>query len=52
MTGYEKVLLNNLLDKYEKSKSFIGANQVNQSFTQNIDKLYPKFKDHSEYNLF
>lgn len=52
MTKYEKELLNILIDKYEKSKSFIGANQVNQSFSQNIDKLFPKYKDDSEYNLF
>ncbi|MBO5525534.1 MAG: DUF2399 domain-containing protein [Clostridia bacterium] len=52
MTKYERELLNTLLDKYEKSKSFIGANQVNQSFTQTVDKLFPKYKDDSEYHLF
>ena len=43
MTKYEKELLNILIDKYEKSKSFIGANQVNQSFSQKIDKIFPKY---------
>lgn len=52
MTKYEKRILDSLLDKYEKSKSFIGANQVHQSFTQRIDQLFPKYKDDSEYDLF
>ncbi len=52
MTKYEKQILNVLLDKYENSKSFIGTNQVNQSFTCKIDQLFPKYKDDSEYDLF
>ena len=52
MTKYEKQILNVLLDKYEKSKSFIGINQVNQSFTCKVDQLFPKYKDDSEYDLF
>lgn len=52
MTKYEKQILNVLLDKYESSKSFIGTNQVNQSFTCKIDQLIPKYKDDSEYDLF
>ena len=52
MTKYEKQILNVLLDKYENSKSFIGTNQVNQSFTCKVDQLFPKYKDDSEYDLF
>ena len=52
MTKYEKQILNVLLDKYEGSKSFIGTNQVNQSFTCKVDQLFPKYKDDSEYDLF
>lgn len=52
MIRYEKQILNLLLDKYESSKSFIGANQVNQSFTCKVDQLFPKYKDDSEYDLF
>ena len=52
MTKYEKQILNFLFDKYENSKSFIGTNQVNQSFTCKIDQLFPKYKDDSEYDLF
>ena len=52
MTKYEKQILNVLIDKYECSKSFIGTNQVNQSFTCKLDQLFPKYKDDSEYDLF
>lgn len=52
MIKYEKQILNVLLDKYEGSKSFIGTNQVNQSFTCKVDQMFPKYKDDSEYELF
>ena len=52
MTKYEKQILNVLLDKYEGSKSFIGTNQVNQSFSCKVGQLFPKYKDDSEYDLF
>ena len=52
MTKYEKQILNTLLDKYERSKSFTGTNQVNQSFTIKPEVLFPKYKDDSEYELF
>lgn len=52
MTNYEKRTLNHLIDKYERSKSFLGKNKVNQRFTEKIKKLYPKYSDLSEYELF
>lgn len=52
MTNYEKRILNHLIDKYERSKSFLGENKVNQHFTEKIKKLYPKYSDFSEYELF
>lgn len=52
MTDYEKQILNVLLDKYEGSKSFIGTNQVNQSFTCKVAQMFPKYNDDSEYELF
>lgn len=52
MTKYEKQILNVLLDKYEKSKSFIGVNRINQNFTQKTSQLFPKYEDVSEYDLF
>ena len=52
MKKYEKTILNYLLDKYEKSKSFIGSNQVNQSFSVKIVKLFPEYADDAEYDIF
>ena len=52
MIKYEKQILNALLDKYEKSKSFIGTNQVTQHFTLKPESLFPKYKDDSEFELY
>ncbi|HAE61799.1 MAG TPA: hypothetical protein DCG38_05655 [Eubacteriaceae bacterium] len=49
---YEKQILNSLLDKYEKSKSFMGGNKVNQSFAVSVDKLFSKYGDHSNFEVF
>ena len=52
MTKYEKQILNALIDKYERSKSFIGANRVSQHFMIQIVKLFPEYADDAEYDLF
>lgn len=52
MSKYEKKILNKLLDKYEKSKTFIGDNKVNQKFSIKVAALFPKYIDHSEYEEF
>lgn len=52
MTKYEKQILKALLDKYERSKSFIGTNQVTQRFTIKPESLFPKYKDDSEFDLY
>ena len=52
MTNYEKIILNDLLDRYERSKSFTGDNKVNQQFTVKLAKLFPKYDDAAEYDLF
>lgn len=52
MIKYEKQILNALLDKYERSKSFIGKNQVTQHFTLKPESLFPKYKDDSEFELY
>jgi hypothetical protein len=52
ISNYEKEIINRLIDKYEKSKSFTGDNKVNQRFTIKIPSLFPKYNDHSEYELF
>lgn len=38
MNKYRKLILNSLIDKYEKSRSFIGQNKVNQSINLNFNK--------------
>ena len=51
---YEKIqqkTLNRLLDKYEKSKTFTGTNQVNQRFEKRIIELFSKYNDDAEYEL-
>ena len=45
-------LLNKLIDKYESSKSFIGQNKVNQSFSINPSKLFPKYSNDAEVEFF
>ena len=49
---YEKEIINKLLDKYEKSKSFTGENKVNQSFSVKVSSLFTKYRDHSNYEVF
>lgn len=49
---YEKEIINKLLDKYERSKSFIGENKVNQKFSIKVSSLFPKYTDHSNYEIF
>ena len=44
MTKYESIILNALLDRYERSKSFIGDNKVNQQFTVKLVKLFEKYR--------
>jgi hypothetical protein len=49
---YEKIILNTLLDKYEKSKSFIGENKVNQKFAVKVAAMFPAYSDHSNFEEF
>ena len=52
MMKYEKKILDRLLDKYERSKSFTGKNKVEQSFSIKLVKLFPMYGDEAEYELF
>ncbi len=45
-------VLEHLLDSYEKSKTFQGENLVNQNFSVNIGKLFPRYQDDAEYDYF
>lgn len=49
MSEYKEKILNSLIDSYEKSKTFIGDNKVNQSFSVKITKLYPEYENDFEY---
>lgn len=52
ISKYEKEIINKLLDKYEKSKSFTGDNKVTQKFSIKISSLFSKYTDHSNYEIF
>lgn len=52
MMKYEKAILEHLLDKYERSKSFTGDNRIVQNFSVKLAKLFPKYGDEAEYDLF
>lgn len=52
MMNYEKNILETLIDKYEKSKSFIGENKVSQSFSIKLETQFPKYADDAEYDIF
>ena len=52
MKKYETVVLNVLLDQYERSKSFTGKNVQNQSFSKKITDLFPDYADEANFELF
>ena len=52
MNKYEEKIINKLLDKYENSKSFIGQNKVNQRFSVKIATVFPRYTDHSNFEIF
>lgn len=48
MKNYKEAILSRLLDKYERSKSFIGDNKVNQQFSLQLSKEFPEYSDDSK----
>ena len=52
ISSYERVILDKLLDKYEKSKSFSGNNKVRQKFSVRISAMIPRYGDHANYEIF
>ena len=52
MTKYEKDILNALLDKYERSKSFTGNSKVARKIKVKILEMFPEYEDEAEYELF
>lgn len=49
---FQRKVLEHLLDSYEKSKTFQGENQVNQRFSVQVGKLFPRYLDDAEYDYF
>lgn len=52
MDRQQRKILEHLLDSYERSRTFRGDNQVRQSFSVSIGKLFPKYNDDAEYEYF
>lgn len=52
MRQYGQKIVEALLDQYERSKSFLGTNRNNQSFTKKIDDMFPKYSDEAQYAIF
>lgn len=52
MDRYQKTVLNELLNKYERSRSYLGENRVSQNFAVIVAKKFPQYADDSEYDLF
>jgi len=52
MSKYEKTIVQTLLDKYEKSKSFSGENKVQQKFAVKVAALFPEYADHANFEVF
>ncbi len=52
LSEIQRKTIHSLLDKYEKSKTFLGENQVNQKFSRRIDELFPRYQDDAEYDFF
>ncbi len=52
MKKYNADILNKLIDKFERSKSFLGQNTIGQSFTIKPTDICSKYMDESEYENF
>ena len=48
----EAKILNSLIDSYENSKTFLGENKNQQSFKVVVSKIFPKYEDDSEYEIY
>ena len=46
------MILGRLIDKYEKSRSYIGENKVRQRFSIRITDVFPGYADHSQIDIF
>lgn len=48
----QRKIIERLLDKYEKSKTFLGENIICQKFSCRIAELFPRYSDDAEYDYF
>lgn len=48
----EKQIIDKLIDKYEKSKSFTGNNKVSQVFAIKIHSVFPEYVNHANFDEF
>lgn len=49
---YIKLILNKLIDDYEKSKIFNGSNKINRNPEINIQKFFKEYSDNSDYESY
>ena len=52
MDRQQRQVLEHLLDSYERSRTFRGDNQVSQSFSVSVGKIFPQYNDDAEYDYF
>ena len=52
LTKEQKIILNVLVDKYERSATFRGESRVNQTFSLKPESVFPKYADEREYDFF
>ncbi len=52
LTKEQKMILNTLIDKYERSASFRGESKKTQHFNIKPEEIYPKYIDEREYDFF
>ena len=52
MDRHQRKVLEYLLDSYERSRTFRGDNQVTQTFSASVGKIFPKYNDDAEYDYF
>jgi len=48
----QKKILNNLVDKFERSKSFLGENAVTQSFSIKPEQLFSGYSDDANLSIY
>ncbi len=52
MDRQQRKVLEHLLDSYERSRTFRGDNQVTQTFSVSVGKIFPQYNDDAEYDYF